>query len=268
MFPLAHAWLIHRLVPAPTSAHFLGCVWPDMLFASPLSHTESHRSGARLADAANTLPDGPARDEFRAFVAGALSHGTDPHGFDWYSDEEYGGLPASARGYAFQQAVALAEDAARACDVPEHQGWWKAHNLVEMAFEQSLYLAAPHLGASLAAACADEALCNRVAGVLAGDIRAASRRTGHGDAALPLGGDVRARDGTPTGRNLRPSDAPQARREQSRCCRAGVAHSARAGDHRADPRRLSGQLCGGRRADGGRGHCQAAVRKAGSQGRW
>ncbi len=168
MFPLAHAWLIHRLVPAPTSAHYLGCVWPDMLFASPLSHTESHRSGARLADAANTLPDGPARDEFRAFVAGALSHGTDPHGFDWYSDEEYGGRPASARGYAFQQAVALAEDAARACDVPEHQGWWKAHNLVEMAFEQSLYLAAPHLGASLAAACADEALANRVAGVLAG----------------------------------------------------------------------------------------------------
>ena len=210
MFPLAHAWLIHRLVPAPTSAHYLGCVWPDMLFASPLSHTESHRSGARLADAANTLPDGQARDEFHAFVAGALSHGTDPHGFDWYSDEEYGGRPASARGYAFQQAVALAEDAARACDVSEHQGWWKAHNLIEMAFEQSLYLAAPHLGASLAAACADEALATVSRACWRG-IRAASRRTGCGDAALPLGGHVRARDGTSTGRNLRPSDTPQAR---------------------------------------------------------
>ncbi|HKT38784.1 MAG TPA: hypothetical protein VJR48_10455, partial [Ktedonobacterales bacterium] len=130
--------------------------------------TESHRSGARLVEAIDTAPAGPARDEFRAFVMGALSHGTEPHGFDWYSDEEYGGRPASERGYAFQHAAPLAEDAARACGVAPEQGWWKAHNLVEMAFEQPLYLAAPHLGASLADACADEALCNRIASVLAG----------------------------------------------------------------------------------------------------
>lgn len=167
MFPLAHAWLIQRLVPAPTAAHYLGCVWPDMLFESPLSHTESHRSGARLAEAVNTLPAGPARDEFRDFVIGALSHGAEPHGFDWYSDEEYGGRPASERGYAFQQAAPLAEDAARACGVAPDQGWWKAHNLVEMAFEQPLYLATPSLGASLADACADKALCTRIAGTLA-----------------------------------------------------------------------------------------------------
>ena len=168
MFPLAHAWLIERLVPETTPAHYLGCVWPDMLFGSPLSHTESHRSGIRLAEAANMLPDGATREEFRAFVAGALSHGTEPHGFDWYSDEEYGSRPASERGYAFQHAVALSEDAARACDVAPEQGWWKAHNLVEMAFEQPLYLAAPQLGASLTDACADDTLCHRIAGVLAG----------------------------------------------------------------------------------------------------
>lgn len=167
MFPLAHAWLIQQLVPAPTPAHYLGCVWPDMLFESPLSHTQSHRSGTRLAVAINTVPTGPARDEYRAFVVGALSHGTEPHGFDWYSDEEYGDRPASERGYAFQQAVSLSEDAARACDVAPEQGWWKAHNLVEMAFEQPLYLAEPHLGAALADACGDEALCQRIAGVLA-----------------------------------------------------------------------------------------------------
>jgi len=167
MFPLAHAWLVQQLVPAPTAAHFLGCVWPDMLFGSPLSHTESHQSGARLVEAVNTVPAGPEREEFRAFVLGALSHGTEPHGFDWYSDEEYGGRPASERGYAFQHAVPLAEDAARACGVAPDQGWWKAHNLVEMAFEQPIYLAAPDLGTSLASACADEALRNRIAPVLA-----------------------------------------------------------------------------------------------------
>ncbi|HEY7340137.1 MAG TPA: hypothetical protein VH591_04605 [Ktedonobacterales bacterium] len=167
MFPLAHAWLIQQLVPATMPAHYLGCVWPDMLFGSPLSHTESHRSGARLAEAVNTVPAGPAHDEFHAFVVGALSHGAEPHGFDWYSDEEYGGRPAPERGYAFQQAVPLAEDAARACGVAPEQGWWKAHNLVEMAFEQPLYLAAPHLGASLMGACADDVLCARIASVLA-----------------------------------------------------------------------------------------------------
>ncbi|HEY1390827.1 MAG TPA: hypothetical protein VGF38_19995 [Ktedonobacterales bacterium] len=168
MFPLAHAWLIQRLMSAPTPAHYLGCVWPDMLFGSPLSHTESHRSGARLIMALRALPAGPARDEFRAFVMGALSHGTEPHGFDWYSDEEYGGRPASERGYAFQQGMPLSEDAARASGVAPEQGWWKAHNLVEMAFEQPLYLAMPSLGASLADACADEALCHRIASVLEG----------------------------------------------------------------------------------------------------
>ena len=168
MFPVAHAWLIDRMVAAPTPAHYLGCVWPDMLFGSPLSHTESHRSGLRLAEAVRSLPPGPTREDFRAFVVGALSHGTDPHGFDWYSDEEYGGRPAGERGYAFQQAVSLSEEAARACDVPADQGWWKAHNLIEMAFEQPLYLAAPELGASLTAACGDEALCYRIADTLAG----------------------------------------------------------------------------------------------------
>jgi hypothetical protein len=139
-----------------------------MLFGSPLTHAESHRSGARLAEAIHTLPAGPERGEFRAFVLGVLSHGTAPRGFDWYSDEEYGGRPASDRGYAFQQGVPLAEDAARACGITPDQGWWKAHNLVEMAFEQPLYLSMPSLGASLANACADKALCARIASILAG----------------------------------------------------------------------------------------------------
>src|SRR5579884_4036309 len=27
MFPIAHAWLVERLLPAPTPACYLGCVW-------------------------------------------------------------------------------------------------------------------------------------------------------------------------------------------------------------------------------------------------
>ena len=48
MFPIAHAWMIEQCAPAPTLAHYLGCVWPDMLYGSPLTHQQTHREGAAL----------------------------------------------------------------------------------------------------------------------------------------------------------------------------------------------------------------------------
>lgn len=166
MFPIAHAWLVEQLIPEPTPAHYLGCVWPDMLFGSPLSHVQSHRRGALLAAHTHTLGDTADAQVFRAFVAGALTHGSEPHGFDWYSDEQYSDAPEQ-RGYAFQHGRAIATETARACGIAEEQGWWKAHNLVEIAFERPLYLAQPSLGERLASACGDAALRVRIAGVLA-----------------------------------------------------------------------------------------------------
>jgi hypothetical protein len=166
MFPIAHAWLLTQLIPQPTNAHFLGCVWPDMLYGSPLTHDQSHRSGAALvALVERVAPE--ERAGLRAFVIGVLTHGAEPHGFDWYSDERYADAPPEERGYAFQVARPLAESAARACDVPAEQGWWKAHNLVEMSFERPLYVAEPALGDRLAVACADEPLIARIAWALA-----------------------------------------------------------------------------------------------------
>lgn len=180
MFPIAHAWLLERIVPSPRPASYLGCIWPDMLFGGPLTHAQSHRSGALLARSARqvrdcaehdaTTADSEVAEEWRAFVAGVLTHGSEPHGFDWYSDEQYGGAPAEARGYAFQRGWLLAEDAARACGVSMDQGvdqgWWKAHNLIEMAFERELYAAHPALGDYLVAACADGSLHRRIAAQL------------------------------------------------------------------------------------------------------
>jgi hypothetical protein len=115
MYPIAHARLIQRLIPDARPAHFLGCVWPDMLYDSPLTHPQSHRSGRLLAVRARSIADAGTAEVARAFVAGALSHGTEPRGFDWYSDEEYGGQPAAARGFAFQHGLALADETAAAC---------------------------------------------------------------------------------------------------------------------------------------------------------
>jgi hypothetical protein len=167
MFPIAHAWLVTQLIERPTPAQYLGCVWPDMLFGSPLDHIQSHRSGRALAAHANALDDEEHGPAFRQFVTGVLTHGSEPRGFDWYSDEEYGGLPRDARGYAFQHGRALADETARACGLPPQDGWWKAHNIVEMAFEHDLALNHPDLGAALAAACADDALTTAIAVELA-----------------------------------------------------------------------------------------------------
>jgi hypothetical protein len=167
MFPLAHAWMIEQCASDPTLAHFLGCVWPDMLYGSPLTHQQTHREGAALAAYAVSLPPGFEADEFRQFVQGALSHGVEPHGFDWYSDEEYGGLPPSERGYAFQRGRHLAERAAAACDVSPDQGWWKAHNLIEMAFERRAFSERPERGERIAAASADATLVDRISARLA-----------------------------------------------------------------------------------------------------
>lgn len=134
-----------------------------MLFASPLSHHQSHRSGRALAAHTRALDASEDVEELRAFVAGVLTHGVEPHGFDWYSDEEYGGQPPTERGYAFQRGRMLAAEAAAACDVAEHHGWWKAHNIVEMAFERPIYLQRPELGERLSAACADEGVIERLA---------------------------------------------------------------------------------------------------------
>lgn len=167
MYPIAHAWLVERLVADPRPAHYLGCVWPDMLYGSPLTHAQSHRSGHLLVEA---LPPGGSGEAgvLRAFVAGVLTHGSEPRGFDWYSDERYGDAEPAAKGYAFQRGAAFAGEAAAACDVPEQDGPWKAHNLVEMAFERRLYLEDTRRGERIAEACGDEGLVGGVADWLAG----------------------------------------------------------------------------------------------------
>lgn len=179
MFPIAHAWLLTRILPDASPAHFLGCIWPDMLFESPLSHPQSHRSGARLAEFAGNLPAARDRELVRTFVAGVLTHGSEPRGFDWFSDEEWGGRPLEDKGYAFQHGKRIATQTAEACGVAPEQGWWKAHNIVEIAFEQALYTANPALGGQLQAVCADHALMERIAIALSSFYDAPATRLAH-----------------------------------------------------------------------------------------
>lgn len=160
MFPIAHAYLMERLFAEPTPAHYLGCVWPDMLFTGPLTHTQTHKQGRDLlAFARAGAPD------IVPFVRAALTHMADPHGFDWFSDEQYD--PGAAKGYAFVRAQPFAGDVVAATKVDPKDGLWKAHNFVEMSFEAALGQRFPHLGRAMAAACADRDLVASVTAPLA-----------------------------------------------------------------------------------------------------
>jgi hypothetical protein len=160
MFAIAHMYLMEQLFADPTPAHYLGCVWPDMLFSGPLSHHQTHRQGRELL--AFTRQEAP---EILEFTRAVLTHITEPHGFDWFSDEAY--YPGKERGYAFTNAEPFVADVVTAAKVPPEIGRWKAHNFVEMSFEQALGRQYPHLGPALIAACADEALVRQVTEPLA-----------------------------------------------------------------------------------------------------
>ncbi len=161
MFAIAHAHLMERIFPERTPMHYLGCAWPDMLFNGPLKHEQTHREClALLARAREHAP------ELTPFVRAAITHGEEPHGFDWYSDKAYD--PGAERGYAFERARPFVDDVVAATHVPPDIGLWKAHNFVEMSFEIALGQAYPHLGPMVAAACTDGALARATAELAAG----------------------------------------------------------------------------------------------------
>ena len=155
MFPIAHAYLMAKIFANPTPAHYLGCVWPDMLFNGPLTHQQTHRECLGLLEFAHR--EAP---EIVPFVRAALTHGAEPHGFDWYSDEAYD--PGAEHGYAFERARPFVDEIVVATKVDPEIGFWKAHNFVEMSFEMALGQASPHLGRSVATACGDTELVKQV----------------------------------------------------------------------------------------------------------
>jgi hypothetical protein len=165
VFPIAHCWLLEQIVAEPLPAHRLGAVWPDMLYDSPLTHADSHWRGRELLDFARqrVAAGEPGARELAAFVVGALTHGSAPRGFDWYSDEAYDDPQPDGRGYAFQRGAPLADETAAACRLPAELGLWKAHNIVEMACDQRIYAANRALGDRLLVALDDAEVAARIA---------------------------------------------------------------------------------------------------------
>lgn len=122
-------------VSAPAA---LGAVFPDTNIGNGLSWETSHCSTAGMYEASME-----AGSPSRLFARGALTHGVDPPGLDYYGDQSYAG---GERGYCFQKARPLASKAADVCNLPRSMGWWKAHNFVEMAADLKISQRRPDLG--------------------------------------------------------------------------------------------------------------------------
>ena len=102
-------------------------MFPDTIIVSGLEWNLTHKPGLAL------LGELAASGEHeRSFALGWLSHVTDPHGLDYFSDDAY---PGTRRGYCFELALPNSRRAAEICGLPEELGWWKAHNFVEMGIE-------------------------------------------------------------------------------------------------------------------------------------
>lgn len=130
MFPLCHIYFAGRVIDNPSDYTLLGSFYPDAVISNELKRDITHYNTRSLLEFSR------GRDaRIREFSYGAVTHGVDLEGLDYYSDESY---PNSYKGYCFEKAKIIKKDVIDCCNIPEEWGLWKAHNFIEMAFE--LYL--------------------------------------------------------------------------------------------------------------------------------
>ena len=158
MYPLAHLYFMELFMKKPDHAAILGSVFPDIAILSGLDWRTSHSLGDLIWR--NFRHSG---EEKSHFALGVVSHGIEPKGLDYYSDVKFG---VFERGYCYEKARPLVDAVIKALNVTPEDGWWKAHNFIEMGVELYVYKQRPELFANLRAAFFDETLMNSLSGDL------------------------------------------------------------------------------------------------------
>lgn len=126
MYPQTHVCFAQAVLDRQSDPVSLGSVLPDIIIGDCFNHCEAHSKGAEIFDFLvinHSLLD---------FGQAVLTHGITPEGLDYFGDEKYLDYE---RGYCFERARPLIRDTVKACNIPPEMGWWKAHNIVEMAIE-------------------------------------------------------------------------------------------------------------------------------------
>lgn len=158
MFPLVHYFVNREIYKTPSNLLILGGLWPDLAFGAGLSRDQAHAMGADFH--AWCREQAPAALDL---ARGILSHGSEPHGVDYYADEFW---PGYRKGWCFMQGEAYMDRVAAATGLPQDFIWWKAHNFVELAYELITHQHHAELSGQLMAALSDRDALSQVAGTL------------------------------------------------------------------------------------------------------
>lgn len=150
MYPIAHLYFLELSLKRLNDAAVLGSIFPDLVILSGLDWKTSHSLGEQIWRHFYCCGE-----EKVLFSLGVISHGIKPHGLDYYSDEKYGTFE---RGYCFEKARPLVSAVVEACSLSSNDGWWKAHNFIEMGVELYLYNRRPELLSNLRRAFSNSAL--------------------------------------------------------------------------------------------------------------
>jgi hypothetical protein len=158
MYPLAHLYFMELFIKEPDDAAVLGSVFPDIAILSGLDWRTSHSLGGLIR---RHFRDGG--EEKNHFSLGVMSHGIEPMGLDYYSDVKFG---VFERGYCYEKARPLVDVVIEALSVTPEDGWWKAHNFIEMGVELYIYRQRPELLAGLRTAFSNTELMGSLAAEL------------------------------------------------------------------------------------------------------
>ncbi len=150
MYPLAHLYFVARVLGFRGDAAALGSIFPDSVISSGLEWDNSHS----LAEILWKHFRGKGK-QLEHFSLGVISHGTEPRGLDYFSDEKYKNYE---RGYCYEKARSLIDDVVDSCYIAPEDGWWKAHNFIEMSVELHLYQKDPSLLSDLRSALGNSSL--------------------------------------------------------------------------------------------------------------
>jgi len=137
MYPLTHLYFAEKALGFLDAQVALGSIFPDITVLVGIDWKRSHTLGLKLWKY--------FKEKNRFFINfsyGVITHGIEPRGLDYYSDEKYRGFE---RGYCFEKARPLVDSVVEACYIPSGDGWWKAHNFVEMGIELYVHEKNPYL---------------------------------------------------------------------------------------------------------------------------
>ncbi len=156
---MAHLYFVEKALQELSEETILGSIFPDIAFFSGFEWHYSHSLGYDLW-----------HDFYRSdagmihFCRGVISHGIAPQGLDYYSDEQYLDYE---KGYCYEKARPLIDGVVEACNISIGDGWWKAHNFIEMGVELFVFEKRPELLLYLQEALSRATLIREICGKIA-----------------------------------------------------------------------------------------------------